>query len=354
MSAALRCHADDGFTQWLAESGGTLLVSAYDANAVLSLGFRRDRIHLLARRFDKPMGLAWAGGRLALASRFAITEFANDTALAHDYDTTTPGRYDALYLPRTTHHCNDLNVHELAFDGGGLVFANTRFSCLARPAAQASFEACWRPQWISALAPEDRCHLNGIAVRDGAPAYVTVFADSDGPAGWRPRKLDGGAVISVADHRVVAAGLCMPHSPRWHRDRLWVLNSGAGTLEEVDTGSAVTRTVSRFDGYTRGLALAGEVALVGLSRVRERHIFSGLPIAAGGRPLRCGVAAVDLSSGGALGMLSFEGPVGEIFDVCFVPGARALNLLQADDARTHASLTTAAGSYWLRPENQAD
>lgn len=359
LPATLECQADDGFAEWLAASGGSLLVSAYDANALLSIGHRAGRVTLLARRFDKPMGIACHGERLALATRHSVVEFTNDPALAQDYDPARPGRYDALYLPRRTHHCGDLNVHELGYgSAGALYLTNTRYSCLAVPGDTTSFQPLWRPEWVTELVPEDRCHLNGLALRDGDPAFVSLFADSDRATGWRDRQLNGGMVVAVADQRRVATGLCMPHSPRWHDGRLWVLESGTGSLRLIDTAasgaSAAAITVCRLDGYVRGMAMVGGVAIVGMSKVRERQIFSDLPIARQAAHLHCALALVSLQTGDVLGRLTFEGAVGEVFDVCFVSGARALNLLQADSAAAQSALTGTMASYWLRRDSAAD
>lgn len=351
----LDCRSDDGFHEWLDRSGGSLLISAYDANAVLSIGCRAGQISVLARRFDKPMGLALAGKLLAIASRHAITEFANDVALAQDYDPAAPGRYDALYLPRTVHLCNDVNVHDLGYTRDEqLVFANTRFSCLARPAAQASFEATWLPHFVSELVPEDRCHLNGLAMRDGEPAYVSLFALSDRAAGWRECPFDGGRIVETASQTAVAEGLCMPHSPRWHHGRLWALESGQGRLLRIDPATGQRDTIQQLPGYARGLCLVDDTALVCLSKARERHIFADLPVLRRHDRLCCGVAAVNIQSGRCIGTLTMEGAVSELFDVCFVRGARAANLLQVDHPKNQQVLSTAAGSYWLREENRRD
>ena len=57
---------------------------------------------------------------------------------------------------------------------------NTLFSCLAAASPTHTFRPLWRPPFVSRLAPEDRCHLNGLALRDGEPRYVTI-PESDRP-----------------------------------------------------------------------------------------------------------------------------------------------------------------------------
>jgi uncharacterized protein (TIGR03032 family) len=214
-----------------------------------------------------------------------------------------------------------------------------------------SFEARWRPRFISALVPEDRCHLNGLAMRCGKPALVTVFAATDTAAGWRGCAKSAGALIDVETGEAIAAGLCMPHSPRLHAGKTWVLNSGAGELLSIDA-SGRADTVCRLDGYARGLAFANGCALVGLSKVRERHIFSDFPLARRAAGLTCGIAVVDLESGRQAGMLSMEGAVTEVFDVRFVPGLTRTNVLRSDSEEARAAVTSGEVRYWLRPEDE--
>ena len=114
----------------------------------------------------------------------------------------------------------------------------------------------------------------------------------------------------------------MPHSPRWHDGSLFVLNSGMGRLERVDLASGRREAIAAFPGYARGLAFHGDLAFVGLSRIRETAIFGGAPIAAYHDQLKCGVGVIELSTGNTIATLQFANGVEEIFDVQTVPGAR--------------------------------
>ena len=203
---------------------------------------------------------------------------------------------------------------------------NTRFSCLATLHPDYHFVPRWRPPFVSRLAAEDRCHLNGLGMRDGRPSVVTVLGRTDEPGAWRADKNAGGCVLDVASGQPVTAGLAMPHSPRWHRDRLLVLNSGHGTLETVDPGDGKRTVVETMPGFTRGLACHGNLAFVGLSRIRETAVFGGVPIAARHEELKCGVGVVDLVTGTTVATLEFETGVEEIFDVQVLPETRCVAL----------------------------
>src|SRR5262249_22232865 len=146
---------------------------------------------------------------------------------------------------------------------------NRRFSCLCTLHPDYSFVPRWRPKFISALAPEDRCHLNGLAIVDGRPKYVSALGETDAAGGWRANKPRGGCLIDVDSTEVIARGLSMPHSPRQHDGRLWLLESGTGRLLLMDGCSGRGQAVAELPGFARGMALAGPYAFIGLSKIRE-------------------------------------------------------------------------------------
>jgi uncharacterized protein (TIGR03032 family) len=207
-------------------------------------------------------------------------------------------------------------------DGDGRVlFVNTLFSCLATVSERASFKPLWRPPFVSRLAAEDRCHLNGLALEGGRPRFVTAASRSDVADGWRERRRDGGVVLDAQSGGPVLEGLSMPHSPRLFRDRLWLLDSGNGFFGYRD--GAAFRPVALCPGYARGLAFLGDFAVVGLSRPRD-GTFKGLALdealASRGAESRCGLVVIDLRSGDIVHWLRFEGVVEELYDVIALSG----------------------------------
>ena len=343
------CVADEGLSDWLSQAAGALAVTTYQAGKVCLVGWNGQQVTMLMRHFEKPMGLAVQGPRLALACRHELTLFANSPALAHEYLEDEAGRYDALYLPRASFHTGDLNLHDAGFGDSGLWLAATRFSCLAALSTDFSFVPQWTPNFISQVAPEDRCHLNGLALRDGRPAFVTAFGATDIAGGWRENKATGGIVIDVDSGEIVCRGLSMPHSPRWHDGRLWVLNSGTGELGTIDLARAEFAPVCSLPGYLRGLCFAGGYALVGLSQIREQHIFGGLPIQERCAKLLCAVALIDLKDGRVEGMFEFTAGCRELYDVQFLPGVVRPNILNLQRAATRQAITAPGFAYWLRP-----
>ena len=314
----------------------TLLVSTYQSGRLIAVRVDGDRLNTHFRRFHSPMGIAADRRRLALGTKRAVWEYRNQPAVARKLH--PEGRHDACFLPRASHVTGDIQIHEIAYVGDELWAVATRFSCLATLDDTHSFVPRWRPPFVTALAAEDRCHLNGMAIVDDEVRYVTAMGRTDTPGGWRDDKASGGVVLHVPSGEVVASGLSMPHSPRVHDGKLWVLSSGRGEVCTVDVESGAVEVVAKVPGFTRGLAFAGHYAFVGLSQVRE-SIFGGVPLTeeftAGER--RCGVWVLDTRSGAIVGFLRFEGAVQEIFDVQVLAGVRWPELAEPDAELTGTS-----------------
>lgn len=299
----------------------TLVVTTYQAGKLMAVRGSQGKISTLLRTFDRPMGLALRGGRdLAVGARYQVWFFRNAPDIAAQLEPA--GRHDACYLPRVCYVTGDIRGHEMAWVGDELWVVNTHFSCLCTLHPEYSFVPRWRPPFISALTPEDRCHLNGLVIVDGKPKYVTALGETDAPNGWRPDKARGGILLDVASGAVVCRGLSMPHSPRVYAGRVWVLDSGTGQLQVVDVASGKRDVVAEVPGFTRGLSFFGPYAFVGLSQIRETSQFGGLPIAERRKDLRCGIWVVDLRSGRVAEFMQFEAGVEEIFAVEVLAGYR--------------------------------
>lgn len=316
-------------------TGSTVVVTTYKSGHVIFL--RRDEAGKLNTEFasyNRPMGVAVAGSRLSLGTGAGIINFSNTPALAAALEPANVN--DAVYTTRSVINTGDVAVHEMAFAGEQLWFVNTRFSCLCTTDPNYSFVPRWRPPWISSLAAEDRCHLNGLAMRDGRPRYVTALSQTDTPNGWRELKGTAGLIMDIATNTILVDGLAMPHSPRWHDGKLWVLESGKGTLARVDVDTGEVTTVATLPGFTRGLTFLGPYAVIGLSQVRE-SVFKDLPVTQTADERNCGVWVVDTRTGQIAGFVRFEGMVQEIFDVQALPGSRWPTILREPTDLTASS-----------------
>lgn len=319
-----------GLAEWLAASGGSLAFSTYQTGRLFFLGSHPDRtLYAQERVVGTAMGLAIDGEKLWIGNREQIWRFANTGA-----DQINGQAYDAIYMPRKGYMVGNSNTHDVladvSFQGRhyDFLYANTQFSCIAAPDEHYTFRPVWVPDFISLLAPEDRCHLNGICARDGELAYATICGRFDSRLGWKETKSHGGFVIDVRSNEVVCEGLSMPHSPRWHEGRLWLINSGEAQLGYVDFASKRFVPVVLCQGFARGIAFIGDYAVVALSRLRPNknglvgQINLAERLESQGFYQRCGLLVFNLKNGQLAHWLSIEGQVTELYDVAFLPGIR--------------------------------
>jgi len=312
--SSLRCRAHGAFADWLAGSGGSLVVSTYTTGKLVLVSTHQGRVRFRTRKFPRPMGLALHRQDLALAVQKKILLFrdrgAGEFTLEQEFAT---GKVDG---------------HDVAFGRRGIFFANTRFNCIARAAPDKRFLRNWLPPFVPRSARRDHCHLNGLGMQAGRPAMVTAFCATDQPGGWRAAdRFTKGVLISVADNRVVARGLCMPHSPRWHEGRWWLCNSGHGMLCTFDEQLGRCEEFCALPGFTRGLCLVGNHALVGLSKFREKHILDAPPVRVRDAKLMAGVALVELGTCRQIGALEFVRGGREVYEVVFLPGVPRPNVV---------------------------
>ena len=311
------------FVSFLAEQGVSLGLTTYQAGKLFLLGVRQDnRLSVFERTLERCMGLAASPGMLHVATLQQIWRFSDVLSAGGQYND-----HDAVFCPRMSWVTGDLDVHDLGIGlDGRPIFANTLFSCVATVSDTHSFVPLWHPPFISRIAAEDRCHLNGLAMQDGRPRYVTVVGRSDVADGWRDHRQAGGCVIDIDSNQVVATGLSMPHSPRLHNGQLWVLNSGTGEFGRIDRDAGRFEPVAFLPGYARGLSFHGDFAFVGLSMPRDNRTFTGLALdqalATRGAEARCAVMVIDLRSGDTPHWARFEGVVQELYDIVTIPGVR--------------------------------
>ncbi len=309
------------FATWLAQHRVGLAFSSYQSGQLFLVGqFGNDNLSFHQRNFVRAMGLAPRGDELYLASLNQIWRFANVLGP----DERANQNFDRLYVPRTAFVTGDVDAHEIAVEASGrIVFVNTKFSCLATVSATHSFKPVWKPKFISRLAAEDRCHLNGLAVENGRVGYVTAVSATDVVDGWREHRVGGGLLIRVDDHAVIAGGFSMPHSPRVHDGWIWLLDSARGYLVRVDPVTGAKQDVAFCPGFLRGLSIHAGHAVVTLSLPRNLS-FSGLPLEEeiarrGGTPW-CGVQIIKLATGDVVEWIRLEGAIRELFDVAVLPG----------------------------------
>jgi uncharacterized protein (TIGR03032 family) len=315
-----------GLSAFLGSQQIAIAVSSYQSGKFYLLGQNVDGGLLVNERFfHKAMGICVADrDTILLATLFQIMRFRNVLEPGQQINNLQ----DACYVPREIFTTGELDVHDIGLlKDGRIVFVNTLYNCLASTSGLHSFTPLWKPPFISKIIKEDRCHLNGLAMEDGVPRYVTAVSKSDTVDGWRDRRSDGGIVVDVRSGEIVIGGLSMPHSPRLHRGKLWVLNSGTGEIGWIERGcsaeGAKFHVLAFCPGFVRGLAFHGKHAFVGLSKPRYDR-FEGLALdrrlaQADSEPW-CGMQVIDLDTGACEHWFRIDGPVAELYDLGVVPG----------------------------------
>jgi uncharacterized protein (TIGR03032 family) len=318
----------------LGQLNSSLLVSTYQTGNLIVLSAQKGKLGVTFHAFERPMGIAVGPGVLAVGTRTQVWFLRNAPDIAAKLEPR--GHYDACFLTRSSHFTGNIQCHELAWvtsplnpnergmrgEAGGaeLWIVNTLFSCLCTVHPAYSFAPRWRPPFVTAMAPDDRCHLNGLAVAVGKARYVTSLAETDIAQAWRSFKAGAGCVIDVSNNQTISRGLSMPHSPRMAADRLFVLQSGRGQLVTIDMVDGRWETIAELPGYTRGLAIHGTLAFVGLSKLRPSGLLSGVPIASQPERLKCGFAVVDLHTGQVIAHFELTSGIDELFDIQILPG----------------------------------
>jgi uncharacterized protein (TIGR03032 family) len=322
-----------GFNDWFGQFKATIAITTYQVGKVIFFGLKPDNsLWVFNRNLGRCLGMAADETGFWVAGDHHLHRFAN--LAAGDASGLKDG--DALFAPRLSYFTGDLDTHDVALDAKGEpVFVNTLFNCLARPSLKGSFEPVWTPPFISKLAAEDRCHLNGLAMVDGAPGYVTAVSTSDTFDGWRDQRSDGGVVIDVRSNEIVCTGLSMPHSPRWHDGKLWLHNSGTGEFGFVDLAAGKFEAVTFCPGYLRGLDFLGDFAVAGLSMPRGNKTFSGLALddqlASRKMQPKAGLYFINTKTGDIAHAITLGGLVTELYDVTVLKDMRQPSMIGLAD-----------------------
>jgi uncharacterized protein (TIGR03032 family) len=337
------------FVALLEQLGCSLVITNYQSSTVMTFSSLGDgRPVQMFAPFRAAMGLAIDGDRLAVAAQTDVIVLSNIRKLAPGLP-KFPGIFDGYFLPRVRYVTGECALHDMVFDGRDILSVNTAYSCICRIDGFHSFVPVWQPPFISEIRPGDRCHLNGMALENGELRYATALGTTNVPRGWVERKADGGVLMEVPTGRVLASGLCMPHSPRLIGGRLYMTEAGNGSLVEVDRASGERRVIVTLPGFARGLAEHNGYFFIGLSLVRDSKPFANLPIERSDQELICGVVAVEIATGRIVGTLRYTGGCTEIHDLQVMPGVRRLGISGFDTDTSTLAIDMPDVGLWLDP-----
>lgn len=340
------------FPKVLEELDGTIILTTYQTGKVIFLSTKDGKLTQLVREFDRPMGVSFHGELMAMALRTNITVFKNSKSLAKTYP-KKENVYDSLYYPTAINITSYIDTHDITFSQSGLVGVNTSYSCLVKVDGQNSFEPIWFPPFIKEFASGDACHLNGVCVDENSDLrYITAFAKSTEPGGWRLNKLTTGILYDIKEQKYLCEDLPMPHSPRVYKDELYVLLSASEELVKVDRVTGEKELITKIDGFIRGLSFYKNYAFIGVSKLRKSHTFGDLPIAK--KRLYAGCVIVDLTTKEKVAEVFYDDALEEVYDVAFIPNAKRVNILNHQMIQTTPAIITSKYEQWIKNKDETN
>lgn len=342
--APFSCNYTPNIPELLIALNCTIAITTYQAGKLVFFSATGpDRLIQLPRDFHKAMGLAVDDRRIAVATKDEVVVLADASGLARNYAPQTG--YDALYLPRAVYYTGEVDIHDMEWGAHGLYAVNTRFSCLSVLDDHYSFRPFWKPPFITEFLPDDFCHLNGMAMQNHQPKYVTLLGASTTAKGWRDNVLNGGLIIDVESNETVMHGLPMPHSPRLYQGDLYLLLSAKGEIVKANTQNNTYEVITRVDGFIRGMAKCGDYLVVGMSRLRQNtSTFRDLPFAQ--KAIHSGLEFIHLPTGVSVGHIRYQASVEEIYDVKIIPHRIRPGILNHTTQDHRRGLNTPEFDFW--------
>ncbi|MEP6948917.1 MAG: TIGR03032 family protein [Ginsengibacter sp.] len=342
------CTYTPNVAELLTQLNCSLAITTYQAGKLIFLSpDGLNAMRQLPRDFDKAMGLAIKQNRMALATKEEVVVLANAPLLAISYP-VKPNFYDAFFVPRASYYTGSVDIHDMDWDKEGRLWAvNTLFSCLVTIDDAFSFRPHWMPPFIKSLESGDLCHLNGMAMVDEMPRYVSLFGQSTTAKGWRNGVETNGLIMDIENNEVVAHSLPMPHSPRWFDGQLYCLLSATGQLIKIDTATGKYDVIAQLKGFVRGMAKRGDYLFVGLSKLRQNaSTFRDLAITKDA--IYCGVEIIHLPTGANVGNIRYQQSVEEIYDVQILPDCMRPGILNHTTTTHRLALHTPETAFWAR------
>lgn len=340
------CSFTPNLPELLSKLNCTIVITTFQAGKVIFISPKNEEeLVQLPRSFKRPMGLTTKDDKMAIATHHEIIVLKNAPNLAHNYP-NKQGVYDALYMPRANYFTGGVDIHDLHWGNQGLWAVNTSFSSLCLIDDNYSFTPKWQPPFISELAGEDRCHLNGLAMENGEPTYITSLGKGDTPQAWRSNIVKGGLLMHIPSNEIILEGLAMPHSPRIFDGKLYVLLSAKEQLICVNPQTGKYEVVAAIPGFVRGMAKHGDFLFIGTSKLRKNSsTFKHLDIAE--KAAVAGITVLHLPTGTIMAKLTYHASVDEIYDIQVLPNIVRPNIINTYQETHFKALHIPEKTYWV-------
>lgn len=358
--------ATDNFAKILKALNISLAVTSYQSARLIFIRSDGENIDTHLKAFPRPMGIYCDESRITLGTFSEVLEFKRTDDIlkqikngeldreekfskkilekdkekmkalreARKQELDEVKKADSLFLSRASITTGMINIHDIAWGDEGLWVVNSTFSCLSTLSPEHSFVARWKPHFISELVPEDRCHLNGMAMKDGKPKYVTTFNKEDSRDSWSDGRVDDGTLIDIDTNKILLDGMIMPHSPKVYEDEVYVCESGLGLVWKYNPKTKEKTQVIKLQGFTRGLYFYGGLMFVGLSQVRASSIKNPIPLTKEYDETYSGIWIINLQDNFEVAHIKFDGDIDQVYDISILPQSTYPELL-----KTNSSLT---------------
>lgn len=333
--------------EWLKDLKCSLAITTYQAGKVVLISAgSNESLSILPRTFEKPMGMSIKDNRIVLASQDQVIIFEGSTELAKGYP-SKPDVYDMLYLPTATFHSGRVDIHDIDFGAEDIWAVNTSFSCLCRINGNYNFIPEWKPSFISQLASEDRCHLNGLIMKDGKPWITTALAQSNTPQGWRQNIISGGIMMDVEQDKIVMEGLAMPHSPVYYKNEIYLALSATGKIIKIQPGKWTFEEFANVQGFCRGMDIYKDYLFVATSKLRQNSsTFRQLDIAQ--LSDKAAIHIYHIPTRALIGSITFQKSVDEIYALKILPDVLRPNIINTDHPAFKLALSIPGKTYWAK------
>jgi uncharacterized protein (TIGR03032 family) len=350
----ISCEYTRNFPVWLIEQKCSLLVSTYKHHKLLCLGVNQGGsgdVTLVFTNLMRPMGVFY--------DEKTETIYASNLGNIVQYENTGEekhaqwGYFDALFVPKRIDFCNDMDIHDVRVgvdpskpdsQDSVVYFVSAIYNSVVTTSNHKSFKLFWTPKFITKngdLPPcEDRCHLNGLCLVDGKPKYATAACQRDYYYAWKEHHGEG-VVIDIETDEIVCTGLWAPHSPIWHKGRLYIGEAGTGQFGYVDLEQKKFVPKKFLPGFIRGISHINNFAVINISDDRHDMVFQDIPLGKilkerGQKPF-CGICVVDLNTFDILHyyQLKFSTGHGEIYDIAVIPNYLRPRIAELHELRLH-------------------
>jgi uncharacterized protein (TIGR03032 family) len=258
----------NSFTEILKQEKISLIISSNKTDQIIIIKADQDILNLTSHIYNQPTAIAFNNEnennnqKLAIATNREIWELGNFPETAKKLEPL--GKYDACFVPKNIQVTGNINVLDMGYIKGELWLINNRFSCLCTLDSNYSFIPRWNADFINKKYGKNISYLNGLAMENNRPKYITSLAESDYINNNINPNINSGIIIDIETDNIILENLSLPNFPRFYQGKLWFLESGKGHLSYYDFQSQKQVIIAQLPCLTTGLDFAGNFAFIGL------------------------------------------------------------------------------------------